>query len=586
MRTRLLYGEPVEFVLLAVNARQEAPFLRISWREPDGTAYAELTNERGHDIPFNAQILGESQSIAGDYHVVRLWPRGPSGRGRYFRPGSYRLQVAIDAKKTARNPIRWVGQLKSNAIAFAILDVQADDRRALVSDALRKKAESLVRDLDAPAFRTREAAEQALTPLALDVLPLLEDVLGSRSREAASRAERIVWKAVGPLIEKSHPSILHQGIWREGGPLLATFGEPTWNVVRTHVARDTLIKLRLQAALYGPVDPYRDLDRLSAAEIRQIAARLADSDPVVRILAIRSLSKTANQELLKALIERLSDPYFYYAGMVDPARYHVVAAQAREAILYQGDAAIGPLIAFARARQAQAYRGQIIQLLGELGSDRRTFQFLSETLASPSYSERYETTLALTKLGSAAVPMLLGAAQDPKEHENIRREAIRGLGEHGDAKLLGSFLLRMLRHENPQLVGAAAEAAGRLRLHDALTDLTRIARNEGINQNARYRALCAVLQIAERKEAERLLMDLLDKKCHAGTRGVAMAMLAQLDSREAIPTILDALDEKDWFVRTSADRALRAFADRPAGVDYDADHPEPAKWRAYWKPNP
>ena len=86
--------------------------------------------------------------------------------------------------------------------------------------------------------------------------------------------------------------------------------------------------------------------------------------------------------------------------------------------------------------------------------------------------------------------------------------------------------------------------AGRLGLREALPELKRIARDERVNQNVRYSAMRAVLQLAEPKDAERLLLDLINRKYHSRVRGTAMLMLAQisiLNTNTMQPIVLEWL---------------------------------------------
>jgi HEAT repeat protein len=118
---------------------------------------------------------------------------------------------------------------------------------------------------------------------------------------------------------------------------------------------------------------------------------------------------------------------------------------------------------------------------------------------------------------------------------------------------------------------------------EALPALKRIALDEAIDQNSRYAVLAGVVRLAERKQAEEVLLGLLGRRTHGGVRGHAMLVLARLDCRRAIPAALDALGDPDWYVRATADHALRGFAGLPGGVGYEAGQPDPARWRRWWE---
>jgi HEAT repeat protein len=116
-----------------------------------------------------------------------------------------------------------------------------------------------------------------------------------------------------------------------------------------------------------------------------------------------------------------------------------------------------------------------------------------------------------------------------------------------------------------------------------LPTLLGMARDEKLDQNYRYAALWGIERMAERKDAEELFLELIKPGHHNGVRGQAMLALARLDCRKAVPAILDALTDKEWYVRATADHALRAFAERPAGVGYDTQRPDASGWRRWWK---
>ncbi len=270
-----------------------------------------------------------------------------------------------------------------------------------------------------------------------------------------------------------------------------------------------------------------------------------------------------------------------------------VAEEASRALVWQGRSCIGPLIALYRETDLERVHRQVVLVLGEIGPDQRTVEFFGELMASPDYGVRCSAVKALGRSGPSAVPPLLRAARDPKEHGNIRRDAIKALGVLGRAEDLEAVILEMLRQKEDQLIGAAAEAAGKLGVASALPDLTRIARSEEIDQNARYAAMRSVVQVAPREQAAALLMELMDEKHHNGVRGIAGSMLAQIDWREALPRCLDALEDGSWFIRATADDALCGFARKPEGVGYnshagrkEAWRREADKWREWFRKNP
>jgi HEAT repeat protein len=342
--------------------------------------------------------------------------------------------------------------------------------------------------------------------------------------------------------------------------------------------------LRLQAAAYGPVDAWQDFDKLGPEEKQKLVARLRDRDPRVRMRTLRSLPRTTDALLLRALAERLDDPFRYLAICAGgPCPIYLVAHEARDALAWQGKAVIGPLIACARVCPDGASES-VIRFLGDLGADPRSLQYLGETLKRGEPSSGMAVVDALNTIGKSGAPLLFEAAENEKYDYRVRRDAIYGLGRHGDGNLHGPFLRALLRKDNEERIGAAAEALGRLGVREAIPDLKRVALDERIDQNARHSAMASVHRLADRKEAEILFLGMLDRKCHL--RGEAMRFLAQMDCRTAVPQILDALDDPEWYVRAVADHALRAFSGKSTGVGYDAHNPNASKWRDWWKQRP
>jgi HEAT repeat protein len=575
LRTRLVYGEPLEFGLEAINPTENGPYVRLSFRDPGALPQVEFTTDNGDKVPFRLQILNE-WSGSGSGATIRLWPEGKFARGRYLAPGKYRLSASLECKKDASDPIRWVGKLTTPAITLEIVENDENARANLVPPELRKQAAAWVRDLDSDDFEVRKAAEQGLSKAAADVLPLLEPALEATSLEVSRRARNIVRTLTKSVVEQGHKS--------ERGTLLALFGEPTWKFLGGERGADSLEMLRALGAVYGPLPAPPTDERLNAEQVRKLVGRLEDADPLVRIRAVRGLPKTDDEKLLRALVERLADTYSYIElGECKGVHRHPAASEAAEAIVWQGRAAVSPLVAFARGAKGAGYSERVAWLLGDLGHHEKSLGYLGELLGSPERYLRSAAVEGLRKIGPTAVPLLVKAAKDPKEDYMVRRDALTALGQHGDAKQVGPLLTATLQEKHPELIGPAAEGCGRLKVAGALPALVKVARNEAIDQNARYSAVRSVVQLADRKDAEALLLDLSNEGVHGGVRGVALKTLAELACRRAVPKMLDALADEDWYVRASADHALRALADKPEGVGYDARERDASKWRAWWK---
>lgn len=383
-------------------------------------------------------------------------------------------------------------------------------------------------------------------------------------------------------------------VWNPRDPQ-AWIGQLTSPRIRFHVVdkvettRDdsdeqaTSEESRTIAAAYGPVDAYQDLSHPTLEQVSVAVARIQHKDPSVRIRAIRGLSRTTNTAIISALVRRLNDPFVFWDGYVDPYQSPLVSNEAAEALVWQGPEVIGPLVAFGRDPANKSARSHVIRVLGELPPDPRSVAFLGEVLATHEHTTCCDALQALPKLGHAAEPLLLRTARDKLANGIIRRMALEGLGQVGTAENAGALLVEMLEEANHALAREAATAAGKLGVRAALPALTRIARSESIDQNARYAALWAVVLMGEPKEVDSLLIVLLDKKRNNGVRGMAMSQLAQRRPERVLPHLLDALDDTDWYVRATADTALRGLSGLSTGVGYDPQKPDARKWRNWWK---
>jgi len=580
MRTRLAYGEPISVIIQTANPSQEGPFLHLTWGGPQRSGVLEFTTEKGEAVPFTPQFTRDGGGLEGSYHVARLWPQGKFARGRYLKAGKYQVRLVVDCKADRSHGRSWAGRIVSPTVAFEVLPDGAG-RQALVPPALREQAAAWLRDLSAGNFRIREAATKALEPVALEVLPLLEEALTSPEMETAVRARRLLLGRLKPVLDQPDGPFGYL-TWDDVGPILASFGEPTWQLLGQQFPKGLPPALKVHATLFGPVGAHEDLSQPTADQVARAVARLGDADPLVRLRAVRGLTQTSDERILKALVARLNDPFSYLSPSECRAyTFFPVIHEARTAIVWQGRAAIGPLIELGRERPA--HRGDVARLLGEIGPDPRSLAYLAELVSDSTHDGRAFAVEALSRFGKPAAAALLKKASDVAEVHTIRRDAITALGRCGDAKVHGPFLVRLLADQRDEFVGAAAIALGQLKARDALPALVRVARDEKVDQNARYAAMHATVGMAERKEAEALLLELLEPRRHGGVRGVAMGLLAEFDCKKAIPIILDALSDADWYVRARADGALRGFAGWPEGVGYDPQRPNPAPWRAWWK---
>jgi HEAT repeat protein len=574
--TRLLYGQPIDVLLRTAQATHDPPHLTLNWEGPHRTVFFEWTDELGHAITYVRQSGGQGQALEGNFEHFRLQPTENFARGRYLVPGKYWMRVVIDAKRWPRYPAGWVGRAESNILEFVVLESDAGGRAELVPKEIREAAAPLVKDLDDPKAQRRVQAEKALTKLGIEVLPLLEPALDSPSAEARQRATRVFRKFTQSILERHY---FRQADRDQATAITAHFGEAAWKVIGANLKPDRLELWRVERAKVGPVVVIPERKPLPPDVVRRLVADLSSPQPHVRVATIRALPQTDNEEILTALVERLADDYKAFPLVLppdDPVEVPHVPSEAASAIIWQGKPAIGPLLTFAGQEKNRPWRRRVLEILGSIGPDPRTFALVRAALDSGDGEERTGAFYALGMLGREALPDLIKLAEAGNWY------AIQQLGRHGDAKGAGPVLVKLLRHEKWDIVWETIRAVENLRLREALPELKRLAQDDEREQNVQAWAISAYARMAERKDAAELLLSSLKSK-RSSARGHAVLMLAEIEWRAAVPRILEMLSDSEWYVRAQADRALRGLAQRPEGVGFNAYQPQPALWRDWWK---
>ncbi|MHC4982281.1 MAG: HEAT repeat domain-containing protein [Planctomycetota bacterium] len=592
-RTRLLYGQPIQCVFRAPNPAGKAPFLTVWWEGERKNAAIKLTDADGKAVALRTRPDWYGSGVHGADALLRLMPTAPHALGRYLRPGRYNLQIVATCKRDPYHGRSWTGMLSTNTVAFEVLQVTTGQRRPPVPAALRKKAQPLIRQLEAKDYYDRQAAKNALIDLGLDVIPLLEQVSESGSADATAQANMAIWAILRPIV---------MGRWlgqmvgmAAVGPAVVELDEPSWKVIKDNVRHQRYLELRSLAARYGSPGPYRDLSKLSEPDAEKVVAKLEHADPFVRMRAVRSLSATSDGRIIRALLGRLKDPFRYLPAHVfggPPFRFPV-RLEARAALLWQGRRAIDTLIDVARGNyfKDERIRYRAVWLLGEAGPDKRTLRFLREVVEASAAAPPYDGIIpALGKMGPPAAGLLLKIAANPQAGRESRKEAIRALACTGDAKQAGPFIVRMLGDEDELLVNAACESARQLKLRKALPGLIAVCRNEKIDFNHRHTAMRGVCALADRKSAGKLMLELTGEKVHRAVRGEAVSLLGGLECREAVPIIMALLNDESSLLRNRADGALRGIAGKPEGVGYvdnvrtpEERKREAEKWHKWWR---
>jgi HEAT repeat protein len=576
-RTRLLYGQPLELQLVTTRREDKPPYLRVHMDGPNANVKIEWTTDTGEAIPFRVHGIGWSQSIVSSDRF-RVIPTGKFSKNGCVIPGSYRLTIVIDAVRDPSDGIEWVGRLKTNVLEITVVESTPEGRKKLLSN--RARAEELIKTLDDSEFKKRSAAEAELMEMGVDVLPLLWTTGASATPNTRAAFHRISRKLT-EFKRPPDPSF--------AGLTFGSFTDAVWAALADNFPESELERLRVEAAMYGPV-PYEPGDGPpDPATVKRLLADLRDPRPWVRIAAARAVPDNAGEELLAALVKLLDDPYSVlprqWAG--EPPRERIIATNTRRHVLPRfGKSIIGPLLDFARKHPKPALIDHlVIPLLGDLGFDPRGLEYLNHAVSYGHDDSRWLAIRALGDYGPNGTDILLQVAKTPVAtgQANIqRREAIETLPKTGDAKTVGPVLRELLKEKNWEFISAAAQGLDRLNVREAVPDLMRVTRDEATEQNARSAAIAAVSRLADRADAEAMLMELTRSKS-VSARGQSAHWLAALECRAAIPRLLELLTDEDWYVRAMTDHALRSLAQKPEGVGYDDHKPNPEKWREYWK---
>ena len=590
---RLLYSQPVELELRLSRADGKPTCVRLL-HDGSGPGKVKLSvlDAAGKAVACRARFGGE----ASGYFTVSLAPTGPHALGRYFKPGRYRVRAQIESAKEPVYPQVWTGRLSTNEVAFEVLPLKGEARRPPLPDALRKKAEKLIAQLDADDFQRRRQAQAALESLSLDVLPLVEKAAEDGSAEAAARAKRIITRLAFRVVKPEWDSL--KGPFPRPGPVLARFGQPTWRILRGKLAYSHYASLRVQGACYAPAGEYRDIRKPSPDVAKQIVARLNSNDPYVRLRAARGLSATSDPKILGALSGLLADSFFCCTdlrrmGRLDPrgetGRCYAIREHAREALRWQGSRAVEALIAFAGKTDKAGAREEATRLLGQFGPDKRILRFFRQRIAALGDKADWALGEALRNLGAAGAELDLELARNVKANHTMRYNAVCRLGA-GEPKTVGPFVLKMLRNDKSRLVSAACVALCTLKLPASTDDLARICRDKKKPQRTRREAMAALCNNADPVRAGEVLISLLGESVPRGVRRSAVMYLGAIGCRQAVPKLLALLEHPDGTLRSALGVALRQLARKAEGVGFDPDATTPrqrktqaAKWRRFWK---
>jgi HEAT repeat protein len=337
----------------------------------------------------------------------------------------------------------------------------------------------------------------------------------------------------------------------------------------------------VHTARVGPVTVPQDRALTDAEEKRLIEDLTHLKDAGARTRGARSVPPGASKEVLAALLPRLADEYWESFGGFESGPVYPVRGVAGESLVRLGPAVAPTLVDAARGELYRPLRSTIAGLLGGVGHHPDAEKWLGELIVDDSDDLQYAAQAAAARWGAAGNKLSRQMLARQATRKEIRRAAAEALGVSGDLKTDGPILRPLLESKEEDVQRAAVGALARLKDTDSLPAFERIARDAAIDQNTRYPAVDAVLEFADKRTGDKLLLDLIARPDDR-LRGFALVRAGKRKLDAARPLALDALDDKDWYTRVMADYALRGLAGDSAGVGYDPGKPDPKAWRAFW----
>lgn len=574
----LRVGQPFD---VTVRVEKTTPVLFPTALANGEAPTLEITDSAGDPVPFRP-LAPRPDATTGEYRagigrrgfLYRIWPTSAHARGRYWKSGCYSIRAVLTVADPAK-PCGSKRQLVSNTIRVEIAESDAPTPWSLRDAEQRERMAGWFRDLQSPEQPKRDAAERALEPRALFVLPLIENALRVSSVDALKHMLRLQAAAVKQATAGQSKALL-----------LASLEEETLKILDNLVENG--LALRVERARYMPVL------RLSEKVLVRL---MSDKDPALRIRAIRSLPQTSSEEALKELIARLDDPYYEMEGFLHPAPIYPVALEAQDALAAQGERAIPLLLTLAsKPRLAKEwpdsdrwpYRKEVAEIFGKMGHSAAGERFLERMLKfEKDPNIRHCALQALVTWGSASVPLFLRIAANLEDYDPLLSVPIvQHLSEFGDGKEIVHCLERFLQLQTPEaLTGAAIPGLARLKHRPVMPVLKRIALSTDSSHFTWRPAVDGFIMLASRNEANEVLVLLMDPQRHYRVRAYAIQSAALGCHHKTVPNILDALDDRHPIVREAADIALRFLVGLPGGVGYDSRTPDGRLWRRWWENN-
>lgn len=238
------------------------------------------------------------------------------------------------------------------------------------------------------------------------------------------------------------------------------------------------------------------------------------------------------------------------------AAWHLAVSQYDDAIAF-GHAAIEPLVKLSKAQEFQRCI-RAVDALGKVGGAPAVKPLL-DCLLSRDFTVRSAAATALGEVGDArAVDPLVHALRD--EQHQVCLAACISLGKMGDQRAVEP-IVKILRHPAPDVRTAAVAALGKLRDARAVAPVVELLRDADLE--TREAAATALGSIGDESAIEPLVRALTD--AHSSVRQAAANALRRIEpywersecAFRAIPSLQEALQSKEYWVRNAAADALK-----------------------------
>lgn len=370
----------------------------------------------------------------------------------------------------------------------------------------------LLEMLNDPEIEVRAAALEALAgPGGREAPPFLQEVLPYLVEGLKSPYPQIRQAAVNGLVKLGQWSLQAIAKVKEEGPPIA----------RKEAER-----------------AFREICEGFRKDLRE------NSDRLIRRDMARYIGELRYKKAVVDLVDRLQND-------VDP--------EVRSACAYAlgnigAKFAIGPLLdVMNNAKEEMPVRLAAALALGQMGS-RQGIKFLIDQLKSSDEKIRSSAVEALRMIGKQATSMLIEAAKskDPLQ----RWGAIAALGETSDPKAV-PILLKGLKDEDENIRAVAAVSLGKLRYEKVASQLVAAMADKSERVQA-----CA--EWALENIGKKAIPEIMEGAKRTAIRLRAFRLLGRLKAREALPILIDGLDDRKPEIRAMAAWALGEIGDERA----------------------